>query len=102
MAAPAIIFLMVLGIIFGAYWIFILRPEQMAEQRVRARLKGPHKAALRTSLLKARERLSNIGSLDSTLSRAAMRSSRFPISSAAQASRRQSVPSSWPASSSPC
>jgi tight adherence protein B len=69
MAAPAIIFLMVLAIIFGAYWIFILRPEQMAEQRVRARLKGQHKAVLRTSLLKARERLSNIGSLDSTLSK---------------------------------
>ena len=69
MAAPAIIFLMVLAIIFGAYWIFILRPEQISEERVRARLKGPHKAVLRTSLLKARERLSNIGSLDSTLSR---------------------------------
>ena len=69
MAAPAIIFLMVLAIIFGAYWIFILRPEQMAEQQVRARLKGHHKDVLRTSLLKARERLSNIGSLDSTLSK---------------------------------
>jgi tight adherence protein B len=69
MAAPAIIFLMVLAIIFGAYWIFILRPEQMAEQQVRTRLKGHHKDVLRTSLLKARERLSNIGSLDSTLSR---------------------------------
>jgi len=70
MAAPAIIFVMVLAIIFGAYWIFILRPEQVAEQKVRARLKGQqHTAVLRTSLLKARERLSNIGSLDSTLSR---------------------------------
>lgn len=69
MAAPAIIFLMVLAIIFGAYWIFILRPEQTAEQQVRARLKGHHKDVLRTSLLKARERLSNIGSLDSTLSK---------------------------------
>jgi tight adherence protein B len=69
MAAPAIIFLMVLAIIFGAYWIFIVRPEQVAEQRVRARLKGQHKDVLRTSLLKARERLSNIGSLDTTLSK---------------------------------
>jgi tight adherence protein B len=69
MAVPAIIFLMVLAIIFGAYWIFILRPEQVAEQRVRARLKGQHKDVIRTSLLKARERLSNIGSLDSTLAK---------------------------------
>jgi tight adherence protein B len=69
MAVPAVIFLMVLAIIFGAYWIFILRPEQVAEQRVRARLKGQHKDVIRTSLLKARERLSNIGSLDSTLAK---------------------------------
>jgi len=69
MAVPAVIFLMVLAIIFGAHWIFILRPEQVAEQRVRARLKGQHKDVIRTSLLKARERLSNIGSLDSTLAK---------------------------------
>jgi len=69
MEVPAIIFVLVLAIIFGAYWIFILRPEQIAEQKVRARLKAQPSHVLRTSLLKARERLSGIGSLDSTLAK---------------------------------
>jgi tight adherence protein B len=68
-AAPVIIFLLVLAIIYGAYWAFVLRPEQIAEQKVRARLKGQRSEALRTSLLKARERLSSIGSLDTTLAK---------------------------------
>jgi tight adherence protein B len=42
-------------------------PEQNAEQKVRARLKGQRSEAIRTSILKARERLSGIGSLDATL-----------------------------------
>ena len=69
MAAAAIIFSLVLAIIVGAYWMFIVWPEQVAEQKVRARLKGQHSDVLRTSLLKARERLSSIGSLDTTLSK---------------------------------
>jgi tight adherence protein B len=68
-AAPVIIFLLVLAIIYGAYWAFVLRPEQIAEQKVRARLKGQRNDVLRTSLLKARERLSSIGSLDTTLAK---------------------------------
>lgn len=67
MGAPAIIFVMVLAIVFGAYWLFVLLPEQNAEQKVRARLRGQRSEAIRTSLLKARERLSGIGSLDATL-----------------------------------
>ena len=69
MAAAAIIFALVLAIIVGAYWMFIVWPEQVAEQKVRARLKGQPSAVIRTSLLKARERLSSIGSLDTTLSK---------------------------------
>ena len=69
MAAAAIIFALVLAIIVGAYWMFIVWPEQVAEQKVRARLKGQPSTAIRTSLLKARERLSSIGSLDTTLSK---------------------------------
>jgi len=68
-AVPAVIFLLVLAIIVGAYWAFVLRPEQLAEQKVRARLKGHATDVLRTSLLKARERLSGIGSLDTTLAK---------------------------------
>ena len=69
MAVPVVIFLLVLAIVVGAYWAFVLYPEQVAEQKVRARLKGDRTDVLRTSLLKARERLSGIGSLDTTLAR---------------------------------
>ena len=49
MGAPAIIFVLVLAIVFGAYWLFVLLPEQNAEQKVRARLKGQRSEAIRTS-----------------------------------------------------
>lgn len=68
-AVPAVIFLLVVTIVFGAYWAFVLRPEQVAEQKVRSRLKGHTSDVIRTSLLKARERLSGIGSLDTTLAK---------------------------------
>src|SRR5215470_1787757 len=68
MGAIAFTFLLVLGIILGAYWAFILRPEQLAERTVRGRLKGP-RTPLRISLVKAKERLSGIGSLDATLAK---------------------------------
>jgi len=68
MGAIAFTFLLVLAIILGAYWAFILRPEQLAERTVRGRLKGP-RTPLRISLVKAKERLSGIGSLDATLAK---------------------------------
>ena len=69
MAALAIPFVLVLGIVLGAYWAFVVRPEQVAERAVRARLKVQRKQNLRDTLVKARERMSGIGSLDATLAR---------------------------------
>jgi tight adherence protein B len=69
MTAPVAIFMLVLAIVLGTYWLFIVRPEQIGERKVRARLKGHRTQILRTSLVKARERLSGIGSLDATLAR---------------------------------
>ena len=62
-------FLLVLGIVVGAYWAFVVRPEQVAERAVRGRLKVEGAKNLRVTLVKARERMSGIGSLDATLSR---------------------------------
>lgn len=62
-------FLLVLAIVIGAYWAFVLRPEQLAERAVRSRLKTEGSQKLRVTLVKARERMSGIGSLDATLSR---------------------------------
>jgi tight adherence protein B len=69
MAAIAIPFFLVLGIVLGAYWAFVVRPEQVAERSVRARLKVQRTQNLRDTLVKARERMSGIGSLDATLAR---------------------------------
>lgn len=69
MAIAVFIFIIVLGIIFGAYWLFILRPEHVAEQAVRARLKTQRSTNVRASIVKARERLSVVHVVDLALSR---------------------------------
>src|SRR4026208_889263 len=69
MEVVAIPFFLVLSIVLGAYWAFVVRPEQVAERAVRARLKVQRKQNLRDTLVKARERMSGIGSLDATLAR---------------------------------
>jgi len=69
MVAVAITFSLVLGIVLGAYWAFVVRPEQVSERAVRSRLKVQRAQNLRGTLVKARERMSGIGSLDATLAR---------------------------------
>src|SRR6185436_5494592 len=69
MSVVAFTFVLVLGIVLGAYWAFVVRPEQVSERAVRARLKVQRTQNLRDTLVKARERMSGIGSLDATLSR---------------------------------
>jgi tight adherence protein B len=68
-AAAAFTFALVLAIVLGAYWAFVVRPEQLVERKVRGRLKAPRGQNLRVTLVKARERLSGIGSLDATLAK---------------------------------
>jgi tight adherence protein B len=68
-AAAAFTFALVLAIVLGAYWAFVVRPEQLVEHKVRGRLKAPRGQNLRVTLVKARERLSGIGSLDATLAK---------------------------------
>jgi len=69
MTAAVAIFALVLAIVLGTYWLFIVRPEEIGERKVRARLSGQRTQSLRTSVVKSRERLSVIASLDATLAR---------------------------------
>jgi tight adherence protein B len=69
MLGAALTFALVLVIVLGAYWAFVVRPEQLLEQKVQARLKTQRAQNLRVTLVKARERLSGIGSLDATLAK---------------------------------
>ena len=68
MPVVVVTFVLVLIIVLGTYWAFVLRPERVSERAVRARLKG-QRETLRVTLVKARERMSGIGSLDATLAR---------------------------------
>jgi tight adherence protein B len=60
----------VLGIIFGVYWLLIVRPEAAEETAVRARIgKSSQTAKAAAALLKAPERLSDLHTLDRLLAR---------------------------------
>jgi tight adherence protein B len=67
MTGAVLVFALVLTIIFGTYWMFVLAPEQVTERAVRARLRGPRSQKLTASVIKARERLSGLRSLDTVL-----------------------------------
>jgi len=61
-------FALILFLVLGTYWTFVVRPEDRADASVRNRLKGRvKKGAIRASLVKEAERLSNVPFLDSTL-----------------------------------
>jgi tight adherence protein B len=59
----------VLGIIFGVYWLLVVRPETAEESAVRARIGKTGQAAKVAALLKERERLSDLRPLDQLLAR---------------------------------
>jgi len=63
-------FAIVLGIIFGVYWVMVARPEMAEESAVRARIgKTADRDRRSAALLKAPERLSDLGILDRLLVR---------------------------------
>jgi len=69
MAIAAAVFVLVLTIIFGGYWMFVLRTEQREEGALRKRLKTRRVSGVGPTVVKARERLSAVWLLDSALSR---------------------------------
>src|SRR5262245_43823877 len=72
MLPVAVTFVLVMTIILGMYWGFVLRTEEREQGEVRKRLAVRTTGAKgeRVALLKEVERLSTIGFLDSALSRA--------------------------------
>jgi len=67
----AVTFFAILGLVLGAYWLFVLRLEQSDESALRKRLQpNPVTTALKgVRLLKPIEQLSNVEHLNSALSR---------------------------------
>jgi tight adherence protein B len=69
MLLAALVFLVVLASVLGAYWAFVLRLEEQDERAVRRRLKNRASKALSVSLAKSPDALSTLGALDALLSR---------------------------------
>jgi tight adherence protein B len=70
MIFPLATFGIVLGIIFGVYWLLVVRPETAEESAVRARIgKSSQTAKAAAALLKSPERLSDLHVLDRLLAR---------------------------------
>jgi tight adherence protein B len=63
------VFLLVLGIVFGAYFLLIVRPEQQESGALKRRLRGNRPRIAKTNIGKADETLSTVGVLDDALRR---------------------------------
>lgn len=70
MTLPLFVFAVILTLVFGAYWLFILRPENTREVRLKKRLTRPNPVFVKpTSVAKEEQRLSNLPALDRLLTR---------------------------------
>jgi tight adherence protein B len=63
------IFVAVLALVLGAYWILVVLPEQRGQSRVRKRLKWEETAQVGVHLLKKKQVLSDIHAFDDVLKR---------------------------------
>lgn len=73
MLIAALTFLATLGVVLGAYWVFVVRPDDSLRSQLRSRLKpasGNTAASAPVVLLKAAEQMSHVGHLDTLLGRA--------------------------------
>ena len=61
------VFVLVLVIVFGIYWVAVVRPESGERESVRKRLRAPRKIRLLAKLEKERETLSAVGPVDAAL-----------------------------------
>jgi tight adherence protein B len=66
--AATAVFALAFGVVFGGYWLFIVRPEAREERALRKRLGTPQRS-VRTALTKTKDRLSAVALLDKTLAR---------------------------------
>jgi len=61
-------FVLVLGIVYGLYWVFVEREDAGEQQALKKRLKRPTaKSVITAALLKEKDRLSDVGALDTLL-----------------------------------
>ena len=60
-------FLLVLGIVLGAYWLLIVRYEDTSQRALRKRLRVPRKSAAGPELLRRAQPLSQVSSFDRLL-----------------------------------
>jgi tight adherence protein B len=61
-------FVVILGLVYGLYWLFVEREDAGQHQALRKRLKRPTaKSVITAVLLKERDRLSDVGALDALL-----------------------------------
>ena len=65
----AAVFALVIAIIFGGYWMAVVRPETGERQSIRQRLRAPRKHRLLKKLEKNQEKLSSVGGVDAVLVR---------------------------------
>ena len=61
------VFALVVAIIFGGYWMAVVRPETGERQSIRQRLRAPRKSRLLKKLEKEQEKLSAVGGIDAVL-----------------------------------
>ncbi len=66
--AVTAVFVLAFGVVFGGYWIFIVRPEAREERALRKRLQT-QPSSVRAALTKTKDRLSTVALLDKTLAR---------------------------------
>jgi tight adherence protein B len=67
---PVIVtFVLTLSLVVGAYWLFIVRPEEQVQEVIWRRLKTKGPAKARLELLKQAEQLSNIPAFNALLNR---------------------------------
>ena len=61
-------FVLVVGIVYGLYWLFVEREDAEHQQAIRKRLKKPTaKSVITAALLKEKDRLSDVGAFDTVL-----------------------------------
>ena len=70
---PAVVFVACFAVVFGAYWFFVLRPEQKDLGIMRGRLspKQAVKASLQRELVKQQQALSSVAAFDKILRKSA-------------------------------
>jgi tight adherence protein B len=67
MQLAVVTFVLVVGIVYGLYWLFVERAESEEQDALRKRLKKTPKARVTAALLKQPDRLSDVGILDGLL-----------------------------------